>query len=87
MMNFGLSIVHNHDTPPAPKKMLKITGILSDILIPGKPAVYLYHGQLIRTAAVEAILEAAPYHVCFETKEAIYTLTYKNIAVSNTMTA
>ena len=86
-MNFRLSTVDNHDTLPVPKKRLQITGILSDILIPGKPAVYLYHGQLIRTTAVESILEVAPYHVCFETKEAIYTLTYRNIAVSGTMTA
>lgn len=86
-MNFRFSVVHNHDSSPAPKKKLTVIGTLSDIMIPGKPAVYLYHGQLIRTTAVEAILEVAPNHVCFETKETIYTLTYKKMTASNTMTA
>ena len=60
------------------KRSITVTGTLTSILRPGLPAVYLYHGNLIRTATVEAILEAAPNHVRFETQNIIYTISYFN---------
>ena len=83
-----LSIVPNRENiKPLKKKNITVTGTLANVLAPGLPAVYLYHGNLIRTTAVEAILEAAPGHVCFETKEAVYTLSYKKTAVPESITA
>lgn len=61
-----------------PKRSIFVTATLANVLTPGMPAVYLYHGNLIRTSAVEAILEAAPNHVRFETKNSIYTLSFYN---------
>lgn len=58
------------------KRSIFVTGILADILTPGLPAVYLYQGNLIRTSTVEAILEAAPNHIRFETRNSIYTLSF-----------
>ena len=49
------------------KRHINVTATLAAVLTPGLPAVYLYQGNLIRTATVEAILEAAPNHVRFET--------------------
>lgn len=69
------------------KRRIRVTGILTDILAPGMPAVYLYHGGLIRTATVEAILEVTHTHVCFETREAIYTLSYTHTVHSESKTA
>ena len=57
-----------------PKPHISITGMLVERLRLGRPAVYLYHGELIRTTAVQAILEATPERVCFETKNSIYEL-------------
>lgn len=45
-------------------------------LKPGAPATYLYGGHLIRTTAVQAILEASPSYVQFETQNSIYTISY-----------
>lgn len=59
-----------------PKRTVFVTATLANVLTPGMPAVYLYQGNLIRTTAVEAILEAAPNHVRFETKNSIYTLSF-----------
>lgn len=59
-----------------PKKQICITGILAGILRPGIPALYLYRGELIRTSTVQAILEAAPDHVRFETLNTIYTIAF-----------
>lgn len=56
------------------KQSITITGSLANILKPGSPAIYLYQGSLIRTSAVEAILESSPDHVRFETKDIIYTI-------------
>ena len=81
-----LSIVRNN-SKPLEKKKITVTGTLTNVLAPGIPAVYLYHGNLVRTTAVEAILEAAPGHVRFETKEAVYTLSYKKTAIPKSMTA
>lgn len=61
-----------------PKRSIFVTATLANVLTPGMPAVYLYQGSLIRTSAVEAILEAAPNHVRFETKNSIYTLSFYN---------
>lgn len=61
---------------PASKRPITVTATLAAALMPGLPAVYLYHGNLIRTTAVEAILEAAPDHVRFETRNSIYTLSF-----------
>lgn len=61
-----------------PKRLISVTGTLTSILRPGLPAVYLYHGNLIRTSIVEAILEAAPNHVRFETENSIYTISFFN---------
>lgn len=56
------------------KQHISITGTLASKLLLGHPAVYLYNGTLIRTNAVEAILEMAPDHVEFETNDSIYTI-------------
>ena len=56
------------------KQSITITGTLANILKLGSPAIYLYQGTLIRTSAVEAILESSPDHVSFETKDRIYTI-------------
>lgn len=58
------------------KPVITVTGTLARALRPGMPAVYLYQGYLIRTSAVEAILEADPDHVRFETKHSIYSISY-----------
>ena len=58
------------------KKQICITGILASILRPGIPALYLYQGELIRTSTVQAILEAAPDYVRFETLNTIYTIAF-----------
>lgn len=63
---------------PEPKRQISVTGALMEILRPGLPAVYLYHGNLIRTSVVQAILEASADHVRFETKNSIYTISYNN---------
>ena len=63
----------------APKKQICITGILAGILRPGIPALYLYRGELIRTSTVQAILEAAPAHVRFETLNTIYTIAFDTL--------
>ena len=58
------------------KPVISLTGTLARALRPGMPAVYLYQGFLIRTSAVEAILEADRAHVRFETKNSIYSISY-----------
>lgn len=62
-----------------PKKQICITGILTGILRPGTPALYLYRGELIRTSTVQAILEAAPDYVRFETLNTIYTIAFDTL--------
>ena len=61
------------------KRQICITGILASILRPGTPALYLYQGELIRTSTVQAILEAAPDHVRFETLNTIYTIAFDTL--------
>jgi hypothetical protein len=68
-----LSNVHKNATH---KRFIHVTGYLTGILKPGAPAMYLYHGHLIRTTAVQAILEASPSYVQFETQNSIYTISY-----------
>lgn len=63
-------------TAPKAKRSIIVTGTLANVLTPGMPALYLYQGNLIRTSAVKAILEAAPNHVRFETQNSIYTLSF-----------
>ena len=63
---------------PASKREVSVTGILTEVLRPGSPVTYLYHGNLIRTSTVQAILEASSSHVRFETKNSIYTICYDN---------
>ncbi len=63
---------------PTPKREISVTGILNEVLRPGSPVTYLYHGNLIRTSTVQAILEASSSHVRFETKNSIYTICYDN---------
>ena len=82
-----LSIVHNQTKLPTTKKNVKVTGTLANVLVPGAPAVYLYHGNLIRTTVVEAILEASPDHVSFETRNTIYTLSYIQNTITGSNTA
>ena len=69
-----LSLIKNTQKSQAKKRSVTITGTLTNILTPGLPAIYLYQGTLIRTSAVEAILESAPDHVRFETKDIVYTI-------------
>lgn len=63
---------------PSSKREVSVTGILTEVLRPGSPVTYLYHGNLIRTSTVQAILEASSSHVRFETKNSIYTICYNN---------
>ena len=58
------------------KPVINVTGTLARALRPGVPAVYMYQGYLIRTTAVEAILEVDPDHVRFETEHSIYSISY-----------
>ncbi len=60
------------------KRFITVTATLISILKPGLPAIYLYQGNLIRTSTVQAILEAAPNHVQFETENSIYTIAFFN---------
>lgn len=61
------------------KKNVTLTGILMDVLRPGMPARYLYNGNLIRTSTVKEILEATPDYIRFETRNSIYTISYKKL--------
>lgn len=63
------------------KTQVYLTGSLVNILRAGTPALYLYQGNLIRTSTVQAILEASPEYVCFETDNSIYTISYTTIPV------
>lgn len=67
---------HHKNKCPKTKPSVIVTATLANVLTPGMSAVYLYRGNLIRTTTVEAILEAAPNHVRFETKNSIYTLSF-----------
>lgn len=61
------------------KPEINLTAKLIEALKPGFPALFLYNGSLIRTSAVQAILEDSPDQVKFETKNSIYTLSYDNL--------
>ena len=63
------------------KTQVYLTGSLVNILRAGTPALYLYQGNLIRTSTVQAILEASPEYVCFETDNSIYTISYTTMPV------
>lgn len=63
------------------KTQVYLTGSLVNILRAGTPALYLYQGNLIRTSTVQAILEASPEYVCFETTNSIYTISYTSMPV------
>ena len=69
-----LSFLQFKKNTPGCKQHISITGTLASKLLLGHPAVYLYNGTLIRTNAVEAILEMAPDHVEFETNDSVYTI-------------
>ena len=69
---------NNQNQEPAPKREVSVTGVLTDVLRPGLPAMYLYQGNLIRTSTVQAILEASTSHVRFETLNSVYTISYNN---------
>lgn len=75
---FALLKNKNNDQNQVPKRHVSVTGALTEVLKPGLPAVYLYHGNLIRTSTVQAILEASAGHVRFETQNSIYTISYNN---------
>ena len=63
------------------KTQVYLTGSLVNILRAGMPALYLYQGNLIRAATVQAILEASPEYVCFETDNSIYTISYTTMPI------
>lgn len=63
------------------KAQVYLTGSLVNILRAGMPALYLYQGNLIRTSTVQAILEASPEYVCFETDNSIYTISYTTMPI------
>lgn len=63
------------------KTQVYLTGSLVNILRAGMPALYLYQGNLIRTSTVQAILEASPEYVCFETNNSIYTISYTTMPI------
>lgn len=69
-----LSFLQFKKNLPECKHRISITGTLASKLILGRPAVYLYNGTLIRTNAVETILEMTPDHVEFETNDSIYSI-------------
>lgn len=71
----------------SPKRQVRITGILASILQPGAPALYLYRGELIRTSAVQAILETAPDYVRFETQNSIYTIAFDTLPGQDALAA
>ena len=56
------------------RQRIHITGTLASRLTLGHPAVYLYHGELIRTSAVKAIFKATPDYVRFATSDIVYTI-------------
>ena len=62
-----------------PDKYTSKKQILAGILRPGTSALYLYRGELIRTSTVQAILEAAPDYVRFETLNTIYTIAFDTL--------
>jgi len=62
------------------KRPVNITAILTTTLTPGLPAMYIHKGLLVRTTAVENILEASTSHVKFETKDIIYTISFEPTA-------
>lgn len=63
------------------KTQVYLTGSLVNILRAGTSALYLYQGNLIRTSTVQAILEASPEYVCFETINSIYTISYATMPI------
>ena len=58
------------------KRSINITAILTTTLTPGLPAMYIHKGLLVRTTAVENILEAGADHIKFETEDMIYNLSF-----------
>lgn len=73
-----LALFKNNKESSLSKRQVSVTGILTEVLRPGSPVTYLYHGNLIRTSTVQAILEASSSHVRFETINSIYTICYDN---------
>lgn len=73
-----LTLFKNNQRSLPSKRQVCVTGALTEILRPGNPAIYLYHGNLIRTSTVQAILEASSSHVRFETENSIYTISYNS---------
>ena len=67
---------NNQNHGQTPKREVSVTGSLDEVLRPGSPVTYLYHGNLIRTSTVQSILEASASHVRFETQNSIYTISY-----------
>ena len=61
------------------KPEINLTAKLIEALKPGFPALFLYNGSLIRTSAVQVILEDSPDQVKFETKNSIYTISYDEL--------
>lgn len=70
-----------------PKPRISITGRLLNELRIGKPALYLYHGELIRTTAVKFILDSDPEHACFETQSSIYQISCDTTPKENDLIA
>lgn len=69
------------------KRKIRITGTLASRLRLGRPAVYLYHGELIRTSAVKSILKNTSDYVRFTTADADYSIsciTYPGAGVNKT---
>lgn len=62
------------------KRSIHVTAILTTKLIRGLPAMYIHKGLLVRTTAVENILEVSSNHVKFETKDIVYTLSFESTA-------
>ena len=69
------------------KPWISITGRLLNELRIGKPALYLYNGELIRTTAVRFILDSDPDHACFETQNSIYQISCDTPPQENGLTA
>ena len=69
-----ISIQRNNEVKE--KRHITVTGRLANVVKPGFPALYIFNGNLIRTSAVQSILEANAEGVRFETRNSIYTILY-----------
>lgn len=66
----------NHADFTADKHHLYVTGYLQAPVTKGKPAMYVYNGNTIKTSSVVQIIAASKEFITFETLNSIYTISY-----------